>query len=85
MAVPLSPLSVTVTSRGGALGADGSRHTKKNHTLIYDFFFIPATSPLSPQILTRDADNKELLIKLKCIYMSVIRSFVGLGKQRTEG
>lgn len=29
MVVPLSPLSVTVTSRGGALGAEGSRQKIK--------------------------------------------------------
>lgn len=40
MAVPLSPLSVTVTSRGGALGAEGWRQKiKKKHTFIHDTHF----------------------------------------------
>lgn len=40
MAVPLSPLSVTVTSRGGALGAGGSRQKiERKNTFIYETFF----------------------------------------------
>lgn len=55
MAVPLSPLSVTVTSRGGALGAEGCRQKIKKHTFIHtDAVFFPITrcslslSPLIP-------------------------------------
>ena len=45
MAVPLSSLSVTVTSRGGALGAEGGRQKIKKHTFIHEtVFFITACS-----------------------------------------
>lgn len=46
MAVPLSPLSVTVTSRGGALGAEGCRQKKKKKTHLNntEFFSIAARS-----------------------------------------
>lgn len=45
MAVPLSPLSATVTSRGGALGAEGSRQKikkkkQKTHLHIYEADFL---------------------------------------------
>lgn len=65
MAVPLSPLSVTVTSRGGALGAEG--RGQKSHL---NLFFSYLLHPHCPPMLICDAGNKELIINLKAIYMS---------------
>lgn len=59
MAVPLSPLSVTVTSRGGALGTDGNR--QKSH-FKYDFSY-RLYPPLSPLMLICDADIKKKKLK----------------------
>lgn len=74
MAVPLSPLSATVTSRGGALGAEGGRQKIKKHTFIHDFFPLTAcslsrlvSSHLAVRISVWDwswGENKGLIFKI---------------------
>lgn len=45
MAVPLSPLSVTATSRGAALGAEREETKDKNHTFMYQSVSTPPSVP----------------------------------------
>lgn len=55
MAVPLSPLSITVTLRGGALGAEGDRQKIKNTPfymrLIFFFQNGMQSLPVSPHLI----------------------------------
>lgn len=51
MAVPLSPLSVTATSRGAALGAGREETKDKNHTFMYQTFSPPPPPPVSLLVL----------------------------------
>lgn len=76
MAVPLSPLSVTVTSRGAALGAEREETKDKNHTFMYQTISTPPSVPLlglflsivffsvSPCKARSSKKNKRLMIKI---------------------